>query len=127
MQFDIFMDALVKLKNGENIGKRQVRLHPTSKLLARTLKVMQDNGYIGEYEYIENGRGGVVDEQNRVNGYENMLIVDASMIPANLGVNPALSITALSERAMSFIPVKKGEIFKSLKVEKEWGVSELFS
>jgi cholesterol oxidase len=67
----------------------------------------------------------VIDEQNRVIGYQNMLIVDGSMIPANLGVNPALSITALSERAISFIPVKKLKRITFLKAEKLWGVTDL--
>jgi len=49
---------------------------------------------------------GVVDAQHRVFGYDNMYVVDASAIPANLGVNPSLTITALAERAMSFIPAK---------------------
>jgi cholesterol oxidase len=43
---------------------------------------------------------GVIDAQNRVYGYQNMLVCDGSMISANPGVNPALSITAISERAM---------------------------
>jgi cholesterol oxidase len=51
--------------------------------------------------------GGVIDKYHRVFGYENMYIVDGSAIPANLGVNPALTITAMAERAMSFIPPKK--------------------
>jgi cholesterol oxidase len=37
-----------------------------------------------------------------------MYVVDASMIPANLGVNPTLTITAMAERAMSFVPPKGG-------------------
>lgn len=49
-------------------------------------------------------REGVVDHRQRVFGYKNMYICDGSVISANLGVNPALSITALSERAMSFLP-----------------------
>jgi len=68
---------------------------------------------------------GVIDEKNKVRGYDNMLVVDASMIPANLGVNPALSITALSERAMSFIPVKDDGKFKGLKVDIKWGIKKL--
>lgn len=55
---------------------------------------------------------GVVDYQNRVFGYENMWICDASVLSANLGVNPALTITALTERAMSFIPAKAGATVK---------------
>lgn len=43
---------------------------------------------------------GVIDANNRVFGYENMLVCDGSMISANPGVNPALSITAIAERAM---------------------------
>jgi len=47
---------------------------------------------------------GVVDARHRVFGYRNMYICDGSVLAANLGVNPSLTITALSERAMSFIP-----------------------
>jgi cholesterol oxidase len=47
---------------------------------------------------------GVVDSQHRVFGYQNMYICDGSVVSANLGVNPSLTITALAERAMSFIP-----------------------
>jgi cholesterol oxidase len=46
---------------------------------------------------------GVINSENKVFGYEKMYICDASMISANPGVNPALTITALSERAMSRI------------------------
>ena len=49
---------------------------------------------------------GVIDKNNRVFGYKNMLVCDGSMISANPGVNPALTITALAERAMSLIPDK---------------------
>lgn len=47
---------------------------------------------------------GVIDAQNRVFNYRNMYVIDGSMLAANLGVNPSLTITALAERAMSFIP-----------------------
>jgi cholesterol oxidase len=49
---------------------------------------------------------GVVDRGNRVFGYENMLICDGSTVPANPGVNPALTITAMSEHAMSLVPTR---------------------
>ena len=52
---------------------------------------------------------GVIDAENRVFGYDNMLVVDGSMISANPGVNPSLSITAIAERAMSKIPNKNKE------------------
>jgi cholesterol oxidase len=47
---------------------------------------------------------GVVDAQQRVFGYENLLVCDGSAIPANVGVNPSLTITALAEHAMSHLP-----------------------
>ncbi len=47
---------------------------------------------------------GVVDSRHRVFGYKNLYICDGSVVAANLGVNPSLTITALTERAMSFIP-----------------------
>ena len=47
---------------------------------------------------------GVVDDRHRVFGYRNLYICDGSVMAANLGVNPSLTITALAERAMSFIP-----------------------
>ncbi len=46
---------------------------------------------------------GVIDKDNRVFGYRNMYICDGSTISANPGVNPSLTIAALSERAMSRI------------------------
>ena len=53
---------------------------------------------------------GVVDSHQHVFGYENLLVCDGSAIPANVGANPSLTITALSERAMTFIPAKLGEL-----------------
>ena len=47
---------------------------------------------------------GVIDGRQRVFGYENLLVCDGSAIPANVGVNPSLTITALAEHAMSHIP-----------------------
>ncbi|MCD6178685.1 MAG: GMC family oxidoreductase [Bacteroidales bacterium] len=49
---------------------------------------------------------GVIDSQHKVFGYENMYVFDGSAISANPGVNPSLSITAMTERGMSFIQKK---------------------
>jgi cholesterol oxidase len=48
-------------------------------------------------------QNGVVDFKHRVFGYKNMYVCDGSVVAANLGVNPSLTITALAERAMSFV------------------------
>ncbi len=49
---------------------------------------------------------GVVDHRGRVFGYRNLYVCDGSVLAANLGVNPSLTICAVTERAMSFIPPK---------------------
>ena len=50
---------------------------------------------------------GVIDAQHRVFHYDGLYVCDGSAVPANLGVNPSFTITAMTERAMTFIP-KKG-------------------
>ena len=49
---------------------------------------------------------GVCDFKGKVHGYDNMYVVDGSVIPANLGVNPSLTITALAEHILSNFPEK---------------------
>ncbi|QOI98915.1 MAG: GMC family oxidoreductase [Flammeovirgaceae bacterium] len=60
---------------------------------------------------------GVVNERFEVFGYKNFYILDGSIIPCNLGVNPSLTITALSEYAMSLVPVKAGTEVKTLDAQ----------
>ncbi len=50
---------------------------------------------------------GVVNENFEVHNYPGMYIIDGAIVPANPGVNPSLTITALAEYAMSKIPEKK--------------------
>ena len=59
---------------------------------------------IGGCVIADSATHGVVDSRHRVFDYKNMYICDGSVVAANLGVNPSLTITALAERAMSFIP-----------------------
>ena len=47
---------------------------------------------------------GVVDARSRVFGYENLMVCVGAAIPANPGVNPSLTITALAEHAMAQVP-----------------------
>ncbi len=48
-------------------------------------------------------QSGVIDINHEVFGYPGMYVCDGSAIPDNLGVNPSLTITAMTERAMSRI------------------------
>ena len=50
---------------------------------------------------------GVVDAESRLFGYSNFLVCDGSTVPANPGVNPSLTITAMTEYAMSRVPPRE--------------------
>ncbi len=69
----------------------------------------------------KNDKEGVVSEKFEVLNYPNMYVLDGSIIQGNLGVNPALTITALSEYAMSLIPEKAGNKNTSLKERMKAG------
>ena len=60
--------------------------------------------FVGGMTIADGPEKGVVDPYHRAFGYPGLHIMDGSNIPANPGVNPSLSISALAERAMSFWP-----------------------
>jgi small subunit ribosomal protein S8 len=59
MQNDPLSDALSRINNAAMAGRREVIIKPASKLIGRVLKIMQDHSYVEEFEYIEDGRGGL--------------------------------------------------------------------
>lgn len=58
IQHDTLADAISLIKNAEKAGKPDCIVKPSSKMVGRIMKVMQDNGYIGQFEHIEDGKGG---------------------------------------------------------------------
>ncbi|MDR6222719.1 30S ribosomal protein S8 [Methanococcoides alaskense] len=56
---DPLADALSIIKNAEAVGKDSCTIRPASKLIGNVLKVMNDRGYIGDFEFVEDGRAGV--------------------------------------------------------------------
>jgi len=55
---DPVADALCSINNSESVGKKEVIINIASKLIGNILRVMQKQGYIGEFEYIDDGRAG---------------------------------------------------------------------
>jgi len=55
---DTLANGLTTILNNEIRNKRECVISPASKLLGRVLRIMQLNGYIGEFEFIDDGRAG---------------------------------------------------------------------
>jgi len=58
MQSDPLNDAMSTIKNAATVGKQECMIRPSSKLIGRVLKVMQESGYINQFEFVEDGRAG---------------------------------------------------------------------
>jgi len=59
MQQDTLNDAMSVIRNAEKVGKGECVVRPSSKLIGRVLKVMQENGYIRQFELVNDGRSGL--------------------------------------------------------------------
>ncbi len=77
---------------------------PQSSLMESLANVPTTAHILGGAVIAADSSQGVVDARHRVFGYENLLVCDGATVPANVGVNPSLTITALAERAMTFVP-----------------------
>lgn len=51
-------DAMSAIKNASDVGKTEVTIEPASKLLGAMLGIMKEEAYIGDFELIDDGRGG---------------------------------------------------------------------
>jgi len=63
VMMDTLANALATIMNNEMRGKQECIIYPASKLIANVLRVMQQEGYIGEFEFIDDGRGGKIRVQ----------------------------------------------------------------
>jgi len=73
--------------------------------ISETLLNMETTAHIlGGCPFGRNAEEGVVGLDCQVHNYPGLYVVDGSIVPANPGVNPSLTITALAEYAMSKVP-----------------------
>jgi len=56
---DPLANALSLMKNAELKGKGTCIIQPSSKLIGGVLKILKENGYIGEFEFVDDGKAGV--------------------------------------------------------------------
>lgn len=66
---DPLADALSAIKNAERVGKKECIVKPASKLIGNVLKIMKEEGYIEEFEFIDDGKAGIfkVKLKGRIN------------------------------------------------------------
>jgi small subunit ribosomal protein S8 len=57
VQKDIVSSALAKIYQYEKLGRTMVELKPVSNLLKEILKIMNEEGYVGTFQEVEDGRG----------------------------------------------------------------------
>ncbi len=86
---------------------------PMTSLTEILLNVPMTAHCMGGAAMARDARDGVCDGRSRVFGYRNMYVCDGSVLGANLGVNPSLTITALAEHAMSHVPAAREQRWDS--------------
>jgi cholesterol oxidase len=78
--------------------------YPTSMMTETLLGIPTTAHILGGCVMGDGPDSGVIDSRHRVFGYPGLYVIDGSAVSANPGVNPSLTICALAERAMTFIP-----------------------
>ncbi len=118
-----FSRGIFNLTSHISTGKAPTAFIPEAKKLAEeTSKVIDGKAFVLSTEALtgipttahilggcpigSTAETGVINKHQQVFGYENMFVCDGSAISANPGVNPSLTITAMTELAMSKVKVK---------------------
>jgi cholesterol oxidase len=90
----------------------QINGEPQNVISEVLLKTPATAHILGGATMASSKSSGVVDSNQQIFGYPGLFVCDGSVIPANLGVNPSLTITAMAERFVSKFPIKE---FSSMK------------
>ncbi len=115
-----FKRGLFTLKSSVTDGNAPTAFIPLAKRIAEeTGKIINGNPFVMATEAVtgipttahilggavigRNSNEGVIDSHHHIFNYKNLLVCDGAAISANPGVNPSLTITAITERAMSYI------------------------
>lgn len=117
---DILSNALTMIKNAEVVGKRQVVIWPVNRLTYYVLRVLQRYGYVGEIEYVDDGRGGkyIVQLLGKINDispikprypvkYREIVQWEQKFLPAR---QIGILIISTSQGVMSHLEAKERKI-----------------
>jgi cholesterol oxidase len=81
---------------------------PASSVNESLLNIPMTAHILGGVPFGRDAEEGVVGLDCQVHNYPGLFVADGAIMPANPGVNPSLTITAMAEYAMSFVPPKPG-------------------
>jgi cholesterol oxidase len=81
---------------------------PSGTINEALLNIPMTAHILGGCPFGRDARDGVIGLDCQVHNYPGLYVVDGSIVPANPGVNPSLTIAALAEYAMSHVPAKPG-------------------
>ena len=81
---------------------------PQGAIVESLLNIPSTAHILGGVPFGRDAAEGVVSLDCEVHNYPGLYVVDGSIMPANPGINPSLTIAALAEYAMSRIPAKDG-------------------
>jgi len=87
---------------------REIKGEPVGTILEALFNVPATAHMLGGCIFGRDENEGVVDLDCQVFNYPGLYVIDGSIVPANPGINPSLTITAMAEYAMSRIPPKPG-------------------
>lgn len=114
------VDNRAYIKYLEKIGRlfsKEAKSYFIPNFITKLFKIIEVPHNLGGVPMGAGPEEGVVDHCGRMFGYDNLLVLDGSIIPVVLGPNPALTILALSERAMERILKQLEEISVTRAIE----------
>ena len=98
------------IPSGEKVANdiaEDIKGVPMSTYMDTFLNIPTTAHILGGATMGKDSKTGVVDGNFEIFNYPGLYVIDGSVVPSNLGVNPSLTITALAEYAMSRFPDKK--------------------
>jgi choline dehydrogenase-like flavoprotein len=107
-----FSEQSIRVREAANAAMAQIASHQG---LGRFMKLTETQGAycahpLGGCRMADSADLGVVDPQGAVYGYEGLYCIDSSIIPTSLGVNPSLTISAVSERCADALVARAGDL-----------------
>lgn len=132
--FTFFRRGLVSVTDSDNpiptkidIGHQVTRTFanktdgmPAGSINESLLEIPMTAHILGGVPFGRHDGEGVIDLDCQIHNYPGLYVVDGSIMPANPGINPSLTITALAEYAMSQVPQKDG-----MPMQQPLGVGEI--